>query len=103
MYGFWGLAIVVGLIYRCTELLAARRHAKGRCQPDTSSMSLWFRRRLLLPATFGGHCQDSAGFGTIPPRLETILLIVYLVMNIIFLFPGYELFEGNLWYGLINL
>lgn len=102
MYGFWGLVIVVGLIYRCTELLAARRHATGRYQPENSSVRLWLRRRLLLPATFSGHCQESAGFGTIPPRVETILLIVYLVMNIVFLFPGYDLFEGNLWYGIVD-
>jgi hypothetical protein len=102
MYGFWGLVIVVGLIDRCTELLAARRHATGRYQPGKSSVPLWLRRRLLLPATFSGHCQESAGFGTIPPRVETILLIVYLVMNIVFLFPGYDLFDGNLWYGIVD-
>jgi hypothetical protein len=98
MYGFWGLVIVIGLIYRCTEVLAARRRASGRYNPGTSSIRLWFRRHLLLPATFGGHCQESAGVGTIPPRVETILLILYLVMNIVFLFPGYDLFEGNIWY-----
>jgi hypothetical protein len=30
-------------------------------------------------------------------------LIVYLVMNIVFLFPGYDLFEGNIWYGIVDL
>jgi hypothetical protein len=103
MYGFWGLVIIVGLIYRCTELLAARRHATGRYQPDTSTIRLCLRRRLLLPATFSGHCQESAGFGTIPLRVQTVLLVVYLVMNIVFLFPGYDLFEGNLWYGIVGL
>ena len=103
MYGFWGLAIIVGLIYRCTELLSARRNATSCDRLETSSTRLWIRKRLLLPATFGGHCQDSAGFGTIPPRLETLLLVVYLVMNIVFLFPGYDLFEGNLWYVDVDL
>jgi hypothetical protein len=103
MYGFWGLAIIVGLLHRCTELLSARRNATGRYRSETSSIRLWIRRRLLLPATFGGHCQDSTGFGTIPPRIEIILLVVYLIMNIVFLFPGYDLFEGNLWYGSFDL
>ena len=102
MYGFWALAIIVGLIHRLTELLATRCNA-GRYGPAKNSVRLWIVRRLLLPATFGGHCQDSAGFGTIPPRIETILLIVYLVMNIVFLFPGYDLFEGNLWYVSVDL
>lgn len=38
--------------------------------------------------------------GTIPPRLESILLVLYLVMNIVFMFPGYDLFAGNIWYGI---
>jgi hypothetical protein len=98
MYGFWGLVVIVGLINRCTELLAARRYGSGKYRSEPNSVRLWIRKRLLLPATFGQHCQDPVGWCTIPPRSESMLLISYLVMNIIFMFPGYDLFAGNLWY-----
>jgi len=98
MYGFWALAIVIGLIHRCTKVLNARRHAKSHYRAATSSLRLWVKRRLLTPATFSRHCQDPIGWYTIPPRLETVLLIAYLIVNFVFLFPGYDLFEGNLWY-----
>lgn len=98
MYGFWGLVVVVGLINRCVQLLNARQHGPDRQRSDSSSIRLWIRRRLLLPATFGQHCQDSVGMGTIPPRLESMLLVLYLIMNIVFIFPGYDLFAGNIWY-----
>jgi hypothetical protein len=27
-----------------------------------------------------------------------MLLVLYLIMNIVFLFPGYDLFAENIWY-----
>lgn len=100
MYGFWGLAIVIGLINRVATSIAAKRPIAGRYRAESNSISLWFRRRLLLPATFGQHCQDPVGWCTIPPRLESLLLVLYFIMNIIFMFPGYDLFAGNLWYDI---
>lgn len=99
MYGFWGLVIAVGIVNRCVELLKAYQHDPDHRRAKSSSLGLWIRRRLLLPATFGQHCQDSAGLGTIPPRLESMLLVLYLTMNIVFMFPGYDLFADNIWYG----
>lgn len=55
----------------------------------------WIRRNLILPATFRSQCQEANGAGTIPPRLETSLLVVYLLINIVFCLPGYNLFMGN--------
>jgi hypothetical protein len=103
MYGFWGLVVLIGLINRCTELVAARRHESGRYRTESNSMRLWIRKHLLLPATFGQHCQDPIGWCTIPPRLESILLVSYLIMNMVFLFPGYDLFAENIWYDLRRL
>lgn len=98
MYGFWGLVIAVGTVNRCVELFKARQHGPDRRRAESSSLRLWIRQRLLLPATFGQHCQEPAGLGTIPPRLESMLLVLYLIMNIVFMFPGYDLFAGNIWY-----
>ena len=80
------------------QLLSARQHGPDHQRSESSSVRLWIRRRLLLPATFGQHCQDPVGWCTIPPRLESMLLLVYLTMNIVFMFPGYDLFAGNIWY-----
>lgn len=98
LYGFWGLVVLIGLINRFLQLLNARQHGPDRQRFESSNMRLWIRRRLLLPATFGQRCQDPVGCGTIPPRLESILLVLYLIMNIVFMFPGYDLFAGNIWY-----
>jgi hypothetical protein len=103
MYGFWGLVVLIGLINRCAALLAARRHGSGHYRTESNSVRLWIRKHLLLPATFGQHCQDPIGWCTIPPRFESILLVLYLIMNIVFLFPGYDLFPDNIWYDLFHV
>jgi hypothetical protein len=97
MYGFWGLVTLIGVGNRCVEWVTMRRHKAGGYRADSHGMRLWIRKRLLLPATFGAQCQERVGWCTIPPRLETILLLLYLIMNFIFMFPGYDFFEGNLW------
>lgn len=89
---------MVGLINRCSEILATRRQSCCQHRSESNSVRLWIRKCLLLPATFGQHCQDPVGWGTIPPRWESLLLVLYLIMNIVFMFPGYDLFPGNLWY-----
>lgn len=103
MYGFWGLVALIGVANRCVESLTMRRHTAGTYRDNSNGLRLWIRKRLLLPATFGKHCQDPIGWCTIPPRLESILLTLYLVINFIFMFPGYDLFEGNLWYGNLSI
>lgn len=97
MYGFWGLVTLIGVGNRCSEWLTMRRHTAGSYRAESKGLRLWIRRQLLLPATFGNRCQDPVGLGSIPPRVESILLLLYLIMNFIFMFPGYDLFLGNLW------
>jgi hypothetical protein len=98
MYGFWGFVVLIGVANRYVEWLAMRRRAVGDQHSSSKGFRLWLRKRLLLPATFGEHCQDPVGWCTIPPRLESVVLLLYLIMNFVFMFPGYDIFDGNVWY-----
>lgn len=91
--GFWGLVLLIGIVHRGAELYRFSQASTG-----DRSTSLWLRirRTLILPATFGKHCQQPIFGATIPPRLESILLFAYLIMNFIFMFPGYDLFSENI-------
>lgn len=100
MYGFWGLVLLIGCINRIVEyfLRCASTRNKGSSQNASISgkLRLWYRRHLLLPAVFNGQCQEPIGWCTLPPRLESLLLALFLLMNFVFCFPGYRLFLGNL-------
>lgn len=57
----------------------------------------WLRRTLILPATFGKRCQTPIkGLGTIPPRMESLIITLYVILNVVFCFPGYTIFAGDL-------
>jgi hypothetical protein len=89
---FWGLVVAVGMIHR----LRAYRHKPANA-PSSPSWWLWIRRTLILPATFGQRQAEAvANAYSIPPRLESILLAIYLLMNIVMCLPGYRLFDGNM-------
>lgn len=91
--------LAAGIIYRITELggLLQPKPSYDRTQPPSlmSRTWLWIRSRLILPATFGKHCQAPIAGGTIPPRLETLVIVVYVILNVVFCFPGYDLFHQN--------
>lgn len=69
-----------------------KKPSEGR-QP---SWWLWVRKTLTLPATFGKKQAEGVAYlYTIPPRLESIILGLYIIMNFVMCFPGYNLFVGN--------
>ena len=94
-YGFWSLAFLIGMIYRVARLFGSPNESEMAYRSRGQGGWTWFRRRLLLPATFGNHCQDPIAGGTIPPRLETLLPILYIIIHVVMCFPGYELFSEN--------
>ncbi|KAF5586129.1 ferric-chelate reductase [Fusarium pseudoanthophilum] len=86
---FWALVIGVGIANRA---LAQSFSSQGR---KTS----WARRNILIPATLGRRCvQDYAGWGTLPPRIQTLTLILFVMVNIACTLHGYDIFEGYGYY-----
>lgn len=64
-----------------------------------ASWWLWIRKTLILPATFVKHQAEAVAWTyTIPPRLESIILFLYFIMNFIMCFPAYNVFIGNQYY-----
>lgn len=108
LYGYWGLVILVGMINRGVQFARHRRSP----QPDlirgkviarqegsiVARTQRAVRRSLLMPLAFGNKHQESLKWASPPTRTEGLLIAVYVVMNIVFCFPGYHLFEGNLKY-----
>ena len=60
----------------------------------TKIHNLW-TKYITLPATFGYRHSQPWFFCTIPTRLQSILLFVYIALNFIFCAVGYIIFPGN--------
>ena len=92
--------IVHATIKRSGPLLDVERAKGGKpAVPNrgifTKIHNLW-AKYITLPATFGyRHIQPWAAFCTIPTRLQSILLFVYVALNFIFCCIDYHTFEGN--------
>ncbi|KAF4917994.1 hypothetical protein CGCVW01_v009319 [Colletotrichum viniferum] len=89
---FWAMVITVGMTNRALMHWGpsfAQSHA--RQHPS----SLWLKRTILTPATFGQRCvQDFGGWGTLPPRVQTLTLMMFLLLNVTCTVCGYRIFEG---------
>ncbi|RGP69530.1 ferric reductase transmembrane component 5 [Fusarium sporotrichioides] len=86
---FWAVVIAISIANR---ILAPLSTIQGRG-------SLWLKRNVLLPATFGRRCvQDFGGCGTLPPRMQTLTLSLFVILNIVCSIHGYQIFEGYGYY-----
>ncbi|KAI1011752.1 hypothetical protein LB503_004855 [Fusarium chuoi] len=86
---FWAFVVGVGIANRALGQFFSSQYRKRS----------WVRRNILLPATIGRRCvQDYGGWCTLPPRIQTLTLISFVILNIACTIHGYEIFEGYGYY-----
>ncbi|RYO96839.1 hypothetical protein DL765_011412 [Monosporascus sp. GIB2] len=117
MFIFWGVVIGIGLLNRAVIVLSrAMAKTPGGWQSiylgepgedrvpaasdarSQSRLSIWIRRHVTLPATFGYRNAQPFGWYTVPPRIQTITILAFTIMNIVFCVHGYRVFPGNLYF-----
>uniref|UniRef100_A0A8H7K382 FAD-binding FR-type domain-containing protein n=1 Tax=Bionectria ochroleuca TaxID=29856 RepID=A0A8H7K382_BIOOC len=98
---FWAVVVAVGVLNRALMQWEACRPRAFRTQRRTD---VWFKRNILAPATFGRRCvQDFGGWGTLPPRVQTLTLTLFVLINIVCAVNGYRFFEGYGYYPTIGM
>lgn len=107
--GYWGLVVCIGVLVHLLNLargpsndhLHSLPKAEGvpiRTQSSSvvASITGWIRRRILLPLLFSDRQPSKLAGGSVPTRVEALGIAFYLILNVVFCFPGYHLFVGNL-------
>ncbi|CAJ0546526.1 Ff.00g011530.m01.CDS01 [Fusarium sp. VM40] len=80
---FWAVVVAVGIVNRISPI------------PGQGPKGLWLKRNVLMPATLGRRCvQDFGGWGTLPPRIQTLTLMAFMLLNVACTLHGYRIFEG---------
>ncbi|KAL7931355.1 ferric reductase like transmembrane component domain-containing protein [Trichoderma chlorosporum] len=97
---FWAVVVFLGVAYKIyltiSQLFCSRNSFdSAKTWPDTGS---WFKRNIAIPATFGYRCAQNAWWATIPPRIQTLTITLFLLMNIAFCIHGYKIIEENLYF-----
>ncbi|KAI8061762.1 ferric reductase like transmembrane component-domain-containing protein [Gongronella butleri] len=78
--------------------MARNRHRPLACEPRWAQ---WLRQRVINPALLpnGRRMDHATWFGFLmvnyPSRLESMVLTLFITLNIVLLFPSYHLFADN--------
>jgi hypothetical protein len=80
---FWAVVVAVGIVNRILPI------------PGQGPKGLWLKRNAIMPAALGQRCvQDFGGWGTLPPRIQTLTLVAFVLINAACTLHGYRIFEG---------
>lgn len=114
MYMFWVIVIAIGLINRVLLSLTQRMNPKrmhsesvplGVAEGNTSlstrnsrlrNVGVWLKAHLIIPAAFGYKKSQSFGWYTVPPRIESLTILAFIILNIFCTIHGYHIFPNNL-------
>ncbi|KAL7907656.1 ferric reductase like transmembrane component domain-containing protein [Trichoderma velutinum] len=98
---FWAAVLFVGIAYKvhlAVSQLHWRQHRFDSVGIWTETGS-WFKRNVTIPATFGYRCAQNVWWATIPPRIQTFTIILFLIMNIVSSIHGYRIIDENLYFA----
>lgn len=112
MYYFWIIVIAFGTSTRLVSLIRNLEHQKqyqplpGEEQRHTnlntcSTLSLpraWIKRFVTIPATFSNRCSQPYGWCTIPPRIQSLTIFNFVILNVLACTCSYTLTDGNIYW-----
>lgn len=61
-------------------------------------MSKQFKEHILTPAAFDHHCAEPLGWWIVPPRLQSLTILIFIIINFILSFGHYDVFSTNLYW-----
>ena len=114
MYYFWAIVVSIGLCTRLVSLIRGIQRQEWLPVPESESnlerhsdindygiFSLpyvFLKRYIFIPATFGYRCSQSVQWCTIPPRIQSITIASFVLLNIVLCSISYEVFEDNIFW-----
>jgi hypothetical protein len=115
MLVFWGLVVAIGLLNRIwfhfmqkmkyrTEVSESARSGASEDgdalipsrSRRISRLGGWLKAHVFLPATFGYRKAQPFDWYTVPPRIQSLTILLFILMNIVFTVHGYHVFPENL-------
>ncbi|KAL1836500.1 hypothetical protein VTK73DRAFT_5043 [Phialemonium thermophilum] len=114
VFVFWALVVLVGVLVRVGSVLSCARSRSPyqplprRTEEDDEEvtlakraargnrLSVWLARYITVPATFGYRCAQNVDWVTIPPRVQSITILAFVLLNTAFCIHGYRSFPGNM-------
>ncbi|KAF2714712.1 hypothetical protein K504DRAFT_456908 [Pleomassaria siparia CBS 279.74] len=119
MYYFWGTVVSIGIFMRLTSLLRGLQTQEWQPIPDNESDSssqenpndssirslpyALLKRYIVIPAvTFGYRCSQNIRWCTIPPRIQSLTIASFVLLNIVLCCISYSVFENNIFWPKVS-
>lgn len=115
MFYFWIGVVAIGIGARLVSLISnLRRNGWQPIPEDDSSLEnqsqlgtysifrkpyALIKRHVLYPATFGYRCSQNVWWCTIPPRVQSLTISAFVLLNIIVCTTNYRVTHGNLYWS----
>jgi hypothetical protein len=114
MYWFWAVVIGIGLGTHLISLITRLRLSEWTAVPSNEDIGdaelltarhnlgivrhpyTWLKRFVTIPATFGYRCSQNLGWCTIPPRIHSLTIAAFVIVNVVLCSINYHTFPGNL-------
>lgn len=112
MYYFWLIVVSVGISRHLLALINNIRQQERYSLLDSEPLELtptkphgflkslksWLKRFITIPATFSNRCSQPYGWCTIPPRIQSLTIAAFVILNITLCCCNYRLTSGNLYW-----
>lgn len=100
MYGFWAVLLLASGLVKIWGFILARAatttHTGVTSTGWTRQASRKLRQHVTIPALAGKRTAENVGWGTVPPRLQSLVIVAFIAMNLALCLSGYDVFQGNL-------
>jgi hypothetical protein len=112
MYYFWLFVVSFGIGRHLLSLIGNLRHKEQHlstgsefAQPTSARPrklfnlpNIWIKQYITIPATFNNRCSQPYGWCTIPPRIQSLTIAAFVLLNIFLCCSSYRLTLGNLYW-----
>ncbi|KAG9253709.1 ferric reductase like transmembrane component-domain-containing protein [Emericellopsis atlantica] len=96
---FWLVVVAIAMVSRAIDVCEARRGAF----PRQGSMRRWLKRNVQTPSTLGRRCaQDYGGWATVPPRIQSLTIGAFVVLNVWCSVHGYKIVPHNIYWPTVS-
>ena len=98
MVVFWVVTVAIGLGSHLVTTISNLEVVQHQSLKPIRKLWNSYTRlssRVTVPATFGYRCAQKIGWGTVPPRVQSLTILAFLLINIAFSIHGYRITEEN--------
>ncbi|KAL6251331.1 hypothetical protein RBB50_001539 [Rhinocladiella similis] len=102
MFGFFGIVILIGAVARLINLVQIRlsgQSLEGTTTPSKiSGLQRLAKRYITTPALVLNRAAEPVGWCTVPPRLQSVTIAAFVIVNVVLCCVEYRVFKYNLYW-----